>query len=120
MAELEAERPVLGRMGHVLTRRRIVLVLGFLVLALLPPVATALGQSFYVGLFTRILILALAAVSLDLILGLGGMVSFGHAAFVGIGAYVVGVLSWHVFDASPLITGPIEIQGTENAFVVWP
>ena len=45
---------------------------------------------------------ALAAVSLDLILGYGGLVSFGHAAFVGVGAYVVGILFFHDFDGSTL------------------
>ena len=48
---------------------------------------------FVLTLFTRILILALAAVSLNLILGYGGMVSFGHAAYLGIGGYAVGILA---------------------------
>lgn len=64
-------------------------------LALLPPVSTALGQDFYVDMFTRIMIFAIAAVSLDLILGYGGMVSFGHAAYLGIGSYAVGILAYH-------------------------
>ena len=55
-------------------------------LAVLPPVAAALDESFVIGLFTRIFIFALAAVSLDLILGFGGMVSFGHSAYFGAGA----------------------------------
>ena len=45
------------------------------------------------SLFTRIVILAIAAVSLNLILGYGGMVSFGHAAYLGIGGYAVGILA---------------------------
>lgn len=64
-------------------------------LALLPPVALALGESYYVTLFTRILIFALAAVGLNLILGFGGLVSFGHAMYIGIGAYAVGILSFY-------------------------
>jgi branched-chain amino acid transport system permease protein len=63
------------------------------VLAVIPPVAVLLGQPFYLDLFTRILVFAIAALSLDLILGYGGMVSFGHAAYLGIGAYAVGILS---------------------------
>lgn len=62
------------------------------VLALLlvfPLIASALGADFYVSLASRILIFALAATSLNLILGFGGMVSFGHAAFIGLGAYAV-------------------------------
>ncbi|MFZ0607563.1 MAG: branched-chain amino acid ABC transporter permease [Xanthobacteraceae bacterium] len=67
-------------------------------LALLPPVSTALGQDFYIDLFTRIMIFAIAAVSLDLILGFGGMVSFGHAAYLGIGSYAVGILAYYNID----------------------
>ncbi len=64
------------------------------VLALLvafPLMASATGMEFYVSLASRILIFALAATSLNLILGFGGMVSFGHAAFVGLGAYSVAI-----------------------------
>jgi branched-chain amino acid transport system permease protein len=70
---------------------------GLLVLALvaLPPVVLALKQPFYLDLVRRIMILAIAAVSLNLILGYGGMVSFGHAAYLGIGAYAVGILGFY-------------------------
>jgi branched-chain amino acid transport system permease protein len=61
-------------------------------LAVLPPLLNAIDESFYIGVASRILIFALAATSLNLILGFGGMVSFGHAAFVGLGAYTVGIL----------------------------
>ena len=61
-------------------------------LLLLPLLALALQDEFYVGVASRILIFALAATSLNLILGFGGMLSFGHAAFVGVGAYAVGNL----------------------------
>src|SRR5256714_13935803 len=64
-------------------------------LALVPPVAMAADAPFYVGLFARIMVFAIAALSLDLILGYGGLVSFGHAAYLGIGAYAVGILSFH-------------------------
>src|SRR5262247_1160324 len=64
-------------------------------LAAVPPVAALLGQPFYLDLFRRIMIFAIAALSLNLILGYGGMVSFGHAAYLGIGAYAVGILAHH-------------------------
>jgi branched-chain amino acid transport system permease protein len=64
-------------------------------LALLPLAAGLLEQSFYITLAARILIFGLAASSLNLVLGYGGMVSFGHALYVGLGAYVVGILSYH-------------------------
>lgn len=66
-----------------------------LCLALVPVVADAFGQPFYVTLAARILIFALAASGLNLVLGYGGLVSFGHALYVGLGAYVVGMLSFH-------------------------
>ncbi len=53
------------------------------------------GQSFYAGLLTRALILGLAAMALDLVVGSAGLVSLGHAAFLGVGAYCVGILAEH-------------------------
>ena len=64
-------------------------------LAVLPPVFYLTGNAFYLDLATRLAILAIAAVSLNLILGFGGMVSFGHAAFLGLGAYAVGIPAHH-------------------------
>jgi branched-chain amino acid transport system permease protein len=63
------------------------------VFALLPPLFLALGQPFYLGVVSRIMIFAIAAVSLDLILGFGGLVSFGHAVYLGIGGYAVAILA---------------------------
>jgi len=71
----------------------------------LPFVANSFGEAFYIALVTRILIFALAATSLNLILGFGGMVSFGHAAFLGVGAYTVVILSQ---------------MGVLDAWVAWP
>jgi len=68
---------------------------GLAALALVPPIALMLQQPFYLDLFTRIMIFAIAALSLDLILGFGGMVSFGHAAYLGIGAYAVGIAGYY-------------------------
>ncbi len=58
----------------------------------LPFVLRALGLDFYLSLASRIVVFGVAATSLNLVLGYGGMVSFGHAAFVGVGAYVTGVM----------------------------
>jgi branched-chain amino acid transport system permease protein len=63
------------------------------ILVLLPVYTAATGNTFVMTLFTRIVILAIAAVSLNLIMGFGGMVSFGHAAYLGIGGYAVGILA---------------------------
>ena len=74
-------------------------------LALLPVYCALTGNNFLLSLFTRIVILAIAAVSLNLIMGFGGMVSFGHAAYLGIGGYVVGILAK---------------EGVGSGFVQWP
>ncbi|CCD89946.1 putative branched-chain amino acid ABC transporter, permease protein [Bradyrhizobium sp. ORS 285] len=62
-------------------------------LVLLPVYSNLTGNIFILTLFTRIVILALAAVSLNLLMGYGGMMSFGHAAYLGIGGYAVGILA---------------------------
>jgi branched-chain amino acid transport system permease protein len=82
------------------------LAISMLVLLVAFPLAALhWDQLFYVSFATRILIYALAASSLNLILGYGGMVSFGHAAFLGIGAYTVAILME---------------QGVSSAWVSWP
>ena len=75
--------------------RAVAVTAAFVALALVPPLAHVLDQPFYQTLFARVMIFALAALSLDLILGFGGMVSFGHAAYLGVGAYAVGILSFY-------------------------
>ena len=86
-------------------RRRLVLAVGGVLLALVPPIAALTDQPFYLDLFRRMMIFAIAAVSLDLILGYGGMVSFGHAAYLGIGAYAVAIPAFY---------------GIQSGFVQWP
>ena len=76
----------------------------FLVL-LFPLVMHALDQHFYIAFATRVLIYAMAAASLNLVLGYGGMVSFGHAAFFGAGAYVVGIFA---------------AEGVRSLWIAWP
>jgi branched-chain amino acid transport system permease protein len=79
--------------------RIILWAIAVVVLVALPPVMSAIGQTFYIDLVRRIMILAIAAVSLNLILGYGGMVSFGHAAYLGVGAYAVGILGFYGFTS---------------------
>lgn len=80
-----------------------VLILG---LAIAFPLAMqALDQQFYISFGARVLIYAMAAASLNLVLGYGGMISFGHAAFFGAGAYVVGILA---------------VEGMKSAWIAWP
>lgn len=91
------------------------LLLATLLLAL-PLIAAGMGEPFYVTLATRVVVLALAAVGLNLALGLGGLLSFGHAAFFGLGGYAAGILATHAFNAEPLFAG---IPGTTSMPLIW-
>ena len=82
--------------------KKTIFVLGLAVA--FPLVMNALDQAFYIGFGARVLIYAMAAASLNLVLGYGGMVSFGHAAFFGAGAYVTGILA---------------VEGLRSAWIAW-
>ncbi len=75
--------------------RTLILAAGVLLLAAVPPLAMLLGHPFYIDLLRRVMIFAIAAASLNLILGYGGLVSFGHAAYLGVGGYSVGILAFY-------------------------
>jgi branched-chain amino acid transport system permease protein len=92
-------------MMPALNIRSAVIVALLAALVLLPVYVQLGGDRFVLSLFTRIVILALAAASLNLILGYGGMMSFGHAAYLGIGGYAVGMLAH---------------EGIFSGFVQWP
>ena len=89
--------------GFALSKAAVALMLAGLVL--LPLYSQLSGNIFILTLFTRIVILALAAASLNLIMGYGGMMSFGHAAYLGIGGYAVGILAF---------------EGIGSGFIQWP
>jgi len=92
-------------MSRSFTFRNGVIAALLLLLILLPAYAMLTGDRFLLTLFTRIVILAMAAVSLNLILGYGGMMSFGHAAYLGIGGYTAAILCF---------------EGIQSGFVQWP
>jgi branched-chain amino acid transport system permease protein len=92
-------------MTSVLTIRNIVNAAVLLMLALVPVYSSWVGNNFMLILFTRVALLAIAAISLNLIMGYGNMVSFGHAAYLGIGGYVVGILAQ---------------EGVSSGFIQWP
>jgi branched-chain amino acid transport system permease protein len=85
-------------------RRALPLIVLLLAIAF-PIVMRSIDQAYYVTMASRILIYALAATSLNLVLGYGGMISFGHAAFVGAGAYVASVMI---------------VEGVPSAWLAWP
>lgn len=97
-------------------------VLNLLILAALLAVAlfgAAAGQPFLVTLATKAAILGLAGTGLNLALGYGGLVSFGHAAFFGIGGYAAGILASAAQNYEPLMTWPLELPGTTSMPVIW-
>jgi branched-chain amino acid transport system permease protein len=77
------------------------------------------GEPFLVTLATKAVILGLAGVGLNLALGYGGLVSFGHAAFFGIGGYAAGILASAAQNYEPLMTWPLELPGTTSMPVIW-
>jgi len=97
---------------------RIVGAVVLILLALVPVFAAMVGQAFYVTLFTRILIYALAALALNFVLGFGGLVSFGHALYMGLGAYAVGILSFHGIGNGWLHLGTALVAGAAFAAVI--
>jgi branched-chain amino acid transport system permease protein len=92
-------------MSVPLNARNVVTALVIAGLLLLPLYSQLTGNIFVLTLFTRIVIFALAAASLNLIMGYGGMMSFGHAAYLGIGGYAVGILAH---------------EGIGSGFIQWP
>ncbi|MGB3223320.1 MAG: branched-chain amino acid ABC transporter permease [Desulforhopalus sp.] len=101
-------------------RKNIIISCGTLVLFLLPLAAELTDEPYLISFGSRLLIYALAAVSLDLLLGYGRMISLGHAAFVGIGAYVIGIFHFHSFEATPVFSSPFLLSGSENGLLVLP
>ena len=92
-------------MKDKLNARNVTVALVLAGLLLLPLYTSISGNIFALTLFTRIVIFALAASSLNLIMGYGGMMSFGHAAYLGIGGYAVGILA---------------AEGIGSGFIQWP
>jgi branched-chain amino acid transport system permease protein len=89
-------------------------------LAIFAVTALLLDQPFLITLATKVAILALAGVGLNIALGLGGMVSFGHAAFFGLGGYATGVLASHALNYQPLMQSPFLVEGTTQMLFIWP
>jgi branched-chain amino acid transport system permease protein len=115
-----------------LTPGSVILGLVCIVLLLVPLYAAWAEDGFALNLLTRVVILGLAATSLNLILGYGGMVSFGHAAYLGIGAYAVGIFAFYGVDngflqwsvaiaasaAAALVIGAISIRTSGVYFIM--
>ncbi|MEZ5779755.1 MAG: branched-chain amino acid ABC transporter permease [Paracoccaceae bacterium] len=83
-------------------------------------VAALTGNPYIVTLATKVAILGLAGAGLNLALGYGGMVSFGHAAFFGLGGYVTAILASHAANGTPVATFPFAMTGTTEMLAIWP
>ncbi|WP_292292828.1 branched-chain amino acid ABC transporter permease [Marivita sp.] len=81
--------------------------------------ALVVDEPFTITLATRAAILALAAVGLNIALGIGGMVSLGHAVFFGLGGYAMGILAYHAQSFSALDLGLVSVAGTKSMPVIW-
>ncbi len=112
--------------------RAIAVVVVVVALAFMPWITEVFDQPYYIDVFSRIMILTIGAVSLNFIMGYGGMVSFGHAAYLGIGAYTVGIagyyditsgwIQWPVGIAASalfaLVTGAISLRTRGVYFIM--
>ena len=76
-------------------------------------------EPFTITLATRAVILGLAAVGLNLALGLGGLVSLGHAVFFGLGGYAMGILAFHAQSYTAMQIGPFALAGTKSMPIIW-
>ena len=88
-------------------------------LLVVPLIAANLGEPYYLTLAARIAILSLAAVGLNFALGLGGLVSFGHAAYFGLGGYAAGILANHALRGQEILAWPFEIDGSTFMPTIW-
>ena len=88
-------------------------------IAALPLWALLIDEPFTITLVTRAVILALAAVGLNIVLGFGGLVSFGHAVFFGLGGYAMGILAYHAQTYTVLDLGLFTTEGTKSMPIIW-
>jgi len=102
-----------------MTRETIFNAVALAALAIVPLWAHFSGEPFTITLATRAVVLALAAVGLNIALGLGGLVSLGHAVFFGIGGYAMGILAHHAQTYTPVMEWPFVIEGTKSMPVIW-
>jgi branched-chain amino acid transport system permease protein len=102
-----------------MTRETLLNIVLFAILPVTALVALMLDEPFIITLATKAAILALAGVGLNIALGLGGLVSLGHAAFFGLGGYAMGILASHAQSYTPLMETPFLIEGTKSMLVIW-
>ncbi len=100
-------------------RERYVNLCLLLLLVAVPLWAHFSDEPFTITLMTRVVIYALAAVGLNIALGLGGLVSLGHAIFFGLGGYAMGILAFHAQTYTPISEWPFLLNGTKSMPIIW-
>ncbi|MEQ3671441.1 branched-chain amino acid ABC transporter permease [Pseudophaeobacter sp.] len=100
-------------------RERLFNAVILLALLAVPLMAWQMDEPFVITLATKVAILALAGVGLNIALGLGGLVSLGHAAFFGIGGYAMGILASHAQNYEPLFSWPFVFEGSNQMPLIW-
>ena len=93
------------------------IILGIFII--IPIWAFMADEPFTITLMTRATVFSLAAVGLNIALGLGGLVSLGHAVFFGIGGYSMGILAYHAQTFTPLMEWPILVSGSKSMPLIW-
>ena len=102
------DSPIVRKVGYAL----------ILVLAMLPPLFLGLGEPFYLDVVARMMIFGIAALSLDLLLGYSGMISLGHAVYLGIGGYAIGILNYYGINDGALQFGAAVLFSALGAFFI--
>jgi branched-chain amino acid transport system permease protein len=82
-------------------------------------VAWIMDEPYLITLASKAAIFAIAGVGLNFALGFGGLVSFGHAVFFGLGGYAMGILAFHAQTYTPILEWPFAINGTRSMPVIW-
>ena len=115
MADVAADRVPMIKPASTWRSYALPLII-FALFAVIPFLGQFTSESYLLSLVTRVMIFSIAALSLDLLVGYGALVSFGHAAFMGIGAYAVGILASHGFGDA-LVALPVALAA--SALFAW-
>ncbi|MTI11049.1 branched-chain amino acid ABC transporter permease [Curvivirga aplysinae] len=101
-------------------KKEMYLNIGLMALMLVVPlVAWVSDEPFWITLATRAVIFAIAGIGLNFALGFGGLVSFGHAAFFGLGGYAMGILAYHAQTYTPVFEWPFLLEGSKSMLLIW-
>ena len=89
-------------------------------LILIPTCGVIFDEPYFITLATKVVILGIAGIGLNLALGYCGLISLGHAAFFGIGGYITGILSFHALNDEVLFSWPLAVSGSSEMLIIWP